>query len=284
LRSVGEKSRAYNGQIGDKRRPGKENSPQSSQSAQRKPRSFVHLLCVLCELCGDFSLEVAAQFAEARENDEFADTGEDGLVFELPGVLMRNVDGVEADLHGGIDVAARAVADHPGVIFYDFVFADEEVVGLGIFFADDFDELEKSLEARALDFRGLLGRLAFREEDEAVAFGEIGKRLGHSVQNFWRCAFEIDDAIVNLRKRCALRLVLGELHVSFFERTAEAANAISVLADIFAFGFVEDVPDVRARVAARFDERDEIFDQVFEEDVVFPEGVVGVDEKGVSAH
>ena len=33
-----------------------------------------------------------------------------------------------------------------------------------------------------------------------------------------------------------------------------------------------------------FDESDEIFDQLFEEDVVFPEGVVGVDEKGVSAH
>ncbi len=78
--------------------------------------------------------------------------------------------------------------------------------------------------------------------------------------------------------------MLGELYVSFFERTAEAADAIAVLANIFALGFVEDVADVGACVAAGFDEGDEIFDQLFEEDVVFPEGVVGVDEKGVSAH
>ena len=87
-----------------------------------------------------------------------------------------------------------------------------------------------------------------------------------------------------MREHFALRLVLGELEVRFFERTAEAANAVAVLANIFALGFVEDVADVGARVAARFDEGDEIFDQIFEEDVVFPERVVGVDEKGVSAH
>ena len=205
-------------------------------------------------------------------------------MLELPGVLMRDVDGVEADLHGGIDVAARAVADHPGVVFYDFVFVDEKVVGLGIFFADDFDEFEKSLEAGALDFRGLLGGLAFCEENQAVALGEIGECFGNAVENFWWRAFELDDAIVNLCERFALDLLVGELEICFFERAAEAADAIAVLADIFALGFVEDVPDVCAGVAARLDERDEIFDQLFEEDIVFPEGVVGVDEKGVSAH
>jgi hypothetical protein len=48
----------------------------------------------LCELCGEFWLEVAAEFAEGWEDDEFADAGEDGFVFELPGVLVRNVNGV----------------------------------------------------------------------------------------------------------------------------------------------------------------------------------------------
>src|ERR1700733_342777 len=259
-------------------------SPQSSQSARRGKAGVSDLLCELRELCGESLLEVGPEFAEGGENDEFADAGEDGLVLELPGVLVRDVDGVEADLHGGIDIAARAVADHPRGVFYDFVFADEEIVGLGILFADDFDELEKSLEAGALDLGSLLCGLAFGEENEAVALGEIGERFGNAIENFRRRAFEFDDAIVNLRERFALRLVFGELHVGLFERAAEAADAVAVLANVFALGFVEDVADVGARVAAGLDEGDEIFDQFFEEDVVFPEGVVGVDEKGVSAH
>src|SRR6266699_1710238 len=59
--------------------------------------------------------EMAAEFAEAGEDDEFAGTGGDGFVFHVPGVLMRDVDGVEADTQGGIDVAARGIADHPAV-------------------------------------------------------------------------------------------------------------------------------------------------------------------------
>jgi len=223
-------------------------------------------------------LEVATEFAESGEDDEFSAAGDDRLVFELPGVLVRDVDGVEANLHGGVDVAARAVADHPGVGFYDFVFVDEEVVGFGIFFADDFDELEKALQAGALDFCSLLGGLAFGEEDEAVALGEIGERFGDAVKNFWRSTFELDDAVVDLRECFAADHLVSEFEVSFFERAAEAADAVAVLADIFALGLVEDMADVCARVAAGFNEGDEIFDQLLEENVVFPERVVGVDE------
>ena len=48
---------------------------------------------------------------------------------------------------------------------HDFVFVHQAAVGLGIFFADDFDEFEKALQPGALDFRGLLGGLAFREQE-----------------------------------------------------------------------------------------------------------------------
>src|SRR5881392_475393 len=111
--------------------------------------------------------EMAAEFAEAGEDYEFAGTGGDGLVLHVPGVLMRDVDSVEADAEGGIDVAARGVADHPAVSFDDFVFRDEAGVGDGIFFVDDFDSLEKALQAGALDFGGLLRGFAFGEKNEA---------------------------------------------------------------------------------------------------------------------
>ena len=227
---------------------------------------------------------MAAQFAEAGEDHEFAGAGGGGFVLHVPGVLMRDVDGVEADTEGGIDVAARRIADHPAMSFDDFVFRDEAGVSDGVFFVDDFDGLEKALEAGALDFGGLLGGFAFGEKNEAMAFGEIGERFGNAVEDFGWCALEVDDAIVNFGKRFALGQMLGELHVGFFERTAEAADAVAVLADIFAFGLVEDVADIGAGESAGFDESDEVLDEVLEENIVFPEGVVGVDEESVASH
>ncbi len=227
---------------------------------------------------------MAAEFAEAGEDDEFAGAGGDGLVFHVPGVLMRDVDGVESDFEGGIDVAARGIADHPAVGFDDFVFRDEAGVRDGIFFVDDFDGFEEALQAGALDFGGLLGGFALGEKNEAMAFGEIGERFRDAVENFWWRAFEVDDAIVNFGERFAFGEMLGELHVGFFERTAEAANAVAVLADIFAFGFVEDVANVSAGETAGFDESDEVLDEVLEENIVFPERVVGVDEESVASH
>jgi hypothetical protein len=235
-------------------------------------------------MLGDVRLEMRAEFAEAGEDYEFAGAGHYWFVFHVPGVLVRDVDGVEADFEGGVDVAARAVADHPALRFYDFVFADEAGVGDGVFFVDDFDGLEKALQAGTLDFCRLLGRFAFREQNQAVALGEIGERFRNSIENFWRGALEVYDAVVNFGQRFPLGLMLGELHVGFFKGAPEAAHAVAILPDIFALGFVEDVANVGARETAGFDEGDEILDQFFEEDVVFPERIVGVNEKGIASH
>src|SRR5215470_10980011 len=42
--------------------------------------------------------------------------------------------------------------------------------------------------------------------------------------------------------------------------------------------------NVRAREPVRLDEGDEILDQILEENVVFPERVVGVNQKGIASH
>src|SRR5260221_11264774 len=57
--------------------------------------------------------EMAAEFAEAGEDDEFAGAGGGGVVLHVAGVLMRDLAGLEADAGGGFDVAARGSADHP---------------------------------------------------------------------------------------------------------------------------------------------------------------------------
>ena len=110
-----------------------------------------------------------------------------------------------------------------------------------------------------------------------MALGEIRESLGDAIQNFWRGALEIHDARMNLCEHFALGQVLRKFDVGLFERAAEAAHSITILADVFALGFVEDVADIGAREAAGLDESNEVFDQVLEEDVVLPERVIAED-------
>ncbi len=45
-----------------------------------------------------FELKVPPQFAKSRNNDKFSRACHHGFMFELPGVLVRNVDSVEPNL------------------------------------------------------------------------------------------------------------------------------------------------------------------------------------------
>jgi hypothetical protein len=57
-----------------------------------------------------------------------------------------------------------------------------------------------------------------------------------------------------------------------------------VLANIAALSFIEDVANVFPRVAKMFELSDEVLDRFLEENVVFPERVVCIDEERVSRH
>src|SRR5882724_871786 len=197
---------------------------------------------------------------------------------------MRDVNGIQPDLHGRVDVAARAVADHPAVSFHNLVLVNQAPVRLRIFLRYDLDGFKKSLQAGTLDFRGLLRGLALGEKNEAVPLGEIGKSFRDAVKYFRRRALELDDAAVNLRQRFAFRHLLGELDVRLFEGAAEATHAIAVLPDILAFRFIQDVANIGAGIPAGFHDADEILDQLFKKYVVFPERVVRINQQGMASH
>src|SRR5882672_6666861 len=59
--------------------------------------------------------EMFAQSAEARQDEEATGSAAHFFVFELPGGMVRNEHGVQPRLQGGIDIAPRAVPDHPSV-------------------------------------------------------------------------------------------------------------------------------------------------------------------------
>jgi hypothetical protein len=148
----------------------------------------------------------------------------------------------------------------------------------------DFDEFEEALKAGALYFGGLFGGLAFGKENQAVTLGQIGQRFRDTIENFWRCAFEFDDALMDQRKRFPLRHLVRKLQVRLFEGAAKAAHAIAVLANILALGLVQNVPNIGAGVAGGLYYANKIFDQLLEENIVFPERVVGVDQQCVASH
>src|SRR5260370_603838 len=143
------------------------------------------------------SLEMTAKLAEGRQDHQLSGTRHHRFVLQVPGVLVRDVHGIEADLHRRIDVAARAVADHPTVGLHNLVFVDQSAIGLGIFLRNDFDEFEHSLQAGPLHPAVLFRRLSLGKKNEPVPLGEIRKRLWHAVQNFRGCPLQVDDAAMN---------------------------------------------------------------------------------------
>src|SRR5690348_2009072 len=227
---------------------------------------------------------MCAEIAEGGEDKKFARAAFDFALFEFPCGGMRDEDGVQAGVHGGIDVTAWAIADHPTVRFDDFKLVDHALVGRRILFNDDFDRVEVGLQTGALDLCSLFGSFAFCEQDQAIALGKIRKRFGHAVHDVRRSVFEFGDDPLDFLQDFATRAVAGELCVCVFERTMEAADTVSVLADVATFGFVEDVANVFARVAEVFELINEMLDRLLEEDVVFPERVVCVDKQSLTWH
>jgi hypothetical protein len=230
------------------------------------------------------ALEVCSQVGKAADDDELSRAAFHFAFFEFPSVAMRNEDGVEANLQGGVDVAAGTIANHPGVGLHHFELADDALVSGAVLFGDDFDGFEMSLQAGFFHLSGLFSGFALGEQDEPVMAGEVGEGFGDAVHDVGRGVFNLRDEIGDPLDHFAFGSVASKLHVSFFEGPAEAADAVTVLADIAALGFIEDVAAVFGRVAERVELGNEGLDGGLKENVVFPEGIVGVDEEGLAGH
>jgi hypothetical protein len=57
-----------------------------------------------------------------------------------------------------------------------------------------------------------------------------------------------------------------------------------VLADIEALGFIQNAPRIFTGVPERLYQRNEFLDGLLEENIIFPERIVGIDEQGQAGH
>ncbi len=205
----------------------------------------------------------------------------DYLVLENPGEVVGDEDGVDASAESRVDVGAGTVADHPCVAAVAGMVGDESAVGGGMLLVKDFGRGEVAGRGRNDGVCGLLFEVAFGDEDEAMAGGEVGESffdfgeefdllLGDGLgEGFDAAVFLFSDGLV------------GELLEAGDEGSAEAVETIAVGEDGGLLNGIEVAADLFGSVDAVVEVRDEAGDGALEVDVVFPEGVVSVDEQGL---
>src|SRR5258706_13583876 len=225
-----------------------------------------------------------AQVAKTLKDEQAAGAAAHLFVFQGPGGGMWNEHRIQAGFQRRVDITARAVANHPAARFHHVVPVYKCAVRLRIFFRHDFNRVEVNLQARAFHLGRLFRRLALREKNQAMSLGEISQRFDYAIQDAGRRALKLTNTKMNSFDGRAFGAMPREFHVRVFQRTAEAAHAVTVLANIAALGFVQDVARVIPRIAEGLQQRQEFFNGLLEEDIIFPKRVVGIDQDRFSWH
>ena len=199
-------------------------------------------------------------------------------MFEDPGEVVRDEDGMQAGGECRIDIGARAVADHPGGMGIAGMIGGEGAVGGLALFGDDLYGGEVGGEAGAHELVGLLLWIALGDENEAVAFGEFCKGVfdgGEGLDLLLGDGLgEAGDAAVLLGGKRRI----GELLEAVDEGAAEALQTVAVGRDGGVLAVVQVLADFLGSVDAVVEVGDERSDGPLEVDVVLPEGVVCVEE------
>ena len=150
-----------------------------------------------------------------------------------------------------------------------------------MFFCEDFYSGEEWGEAGALELALLLVFVALGDEDEAVALVEVGESFVDAGEEL---DFLVGDGVDEGDNAVVLFAGdggVGELLEACDQGAVEALEAVAVGGDGGVLAEVEVLADFFVGVDAVVEVGDEGGDGALEVDVVFPEGVVGVEEQGL---
>lgn len=229
------------------------------------------------------SLEVECKIRKGGEFQKNLTVGRlvDYLVLQHPGEVVRDEDCVEAGGQGGIDVGARAVADHPCRRCFAGVVRRQGEVGFGVFLRQDLNCGEVRCQTGAVELVVLLFGIALGDHDDAVAGREVGEGFGNFGEEFDLLIGdglgEADDAVVLF----GADGLVGELLKAGDQRFAEAVETVPLGLDGGVFDAVEVAADLFRGVDPVVEVGDERRDCPLEVNVVLPQGVVGVDEESL---
>jgi len=206
----------------------------------------------------------------------------DGLFFQHPGEVVGKEDGVHPCGKRGVDVGLGAVADHPCAVEVAGVAGGEGAIGGGVFFGEDLNSGEVCGQAGSGELVVLLDWIAFGNEEAAVTSGQLGES-GSNVRE--QLDLVVGDGLCKAENTGVLLRGngrVGELFEAVDQRAAEALESVAVRGDGGVFHTVEVGANLAGSVSAVIEIGDERRDGTFEVDVVFPQRVVGVDQKGLT--
>ena len=134
-------------------------------------------------------------------------------------------------------------------------------------------------KSRAFNFARLLGNIAFGHDDQAVAGGEFGERLGNPGADLDRMLGDgVREAMNSLVQRRRERLD-GELLEGLDQGMRKAMQSVTQLAYAVALHIVQHLTNLPGGEFVVIQEGDEVRDRSLEVDVVLPQRIVGVDEQ-----
>src|SRR5579859_2610997 len=103
-------------------------------------------------------------------------------MFEMPGMGVRDIDGVEASSQRRVDIGTRRIADHPCLLWVDLQFCDDAMIRSDIFFWNNYHLPEALLDSGTFDFEFLFFEVSLCKQDKVVSSRQIVEGLFDSVK------------------------------------------------------------------------------------------------------
>src|SRR5579859_2969992 len=103
------------------------------------------------------------------------------LMLQMPGVRVRDIDGVEPGSQRGINIGAGRIANHPTLLPINLEILNNMPIGGNIFLRYHNYLAKILLNPRSLDLELLLLIIALRQQNQGMARREIVERRFYSM-------------------------------------------------------------------------------------------------------
>ena len=151
----------------------------------------------------------------------------DLLMFEMPGMGMRNIDRVESSSQRWIDIRAGRIAHHPAVLLVNAQLAHDLMVDGNIFFWHDDHLPEEPLDSRPFDLELLFFDVSFCKQDKVVARSQVVDSLLDSIKELQGMGTNLFSEAANLLDILVLKVPFCKATIGFDQAPGKIGRSIA---------------------------------------------------------